>query len=202
MGTVASLVSAASGPWGATSGAAKLALGLEGAQTGLGFMQGQQAAQAASLRGRFENDVAERNAEIADKQAADAINTGTLDANRALGETGQQSSSTRAALAAQGVDITTGSAAAQTASQQLIGDVDALTIRDNAARQAWGFDVQAANQRMQGRLAQLAGENEAATDRVSSVSTLLTGAASAYTLAKRARLPGTSGLTAPTLLVG
>lgn len=195
MGSIAGIVSAA---W---SGARDLGVAgslnavASGARTGMGFMQDQQEAQGASLRGRFENDVAERNAQIAEKQGADASNLGELEANRERGQTGQEISSGRAAAGASGADVSTGSAAAQTASQQLIGDVDALTIRNNAARQAWGFDVQAANERMQGRLAQLAGENEAATDRVSSYGTLLTAATSAYGsyLKNRKVNPGGSG---------
>jgi hypothetical protein len=149
-----------------------------GAQIGFGFEQRQQNAQAASLRGRFENDVAERNAQLAEKQGQDALNIGNLEENRQRDVTGQEIASGRTSTAAQNVDVSSGSAAAVRASQQLVGEVDALTIRNNAAREAWGYDVEAANQRMQGRLALLAGENDAAAERASSVSTLLTGASS------------------------
>jgi hypothetical protein len=162
-----------------------------GVQTGLGVAQDQQDAQAASLRGRFQNDVAERNAKIAERQGEDALNRGNLEENRERGATDQAIASGRATTAAQGVDVSSGSAAAVRASEQLVGQVDALTIRNNAAREAWGYDVEAANQRMQGRLALLAGENEAATDRAKSVSTLITGAASTYNLYKL-RAPTTS----------
>lgn len=171
MGAVAGIVSAAS----------------TGAQTGLGFMQHQSAAQAASLRGRFQSDVAERNAQLAERQGEDALNRGSLEENRMRGETVRQVASGRAALAAQGIDISSGSAAGDTASQELVGEVDALTIRNNAAREAWGYNVDAANSRMQGRLALLAGENEAATERLGSVSTLLSGASSLYGLYRGSR---------------
>jgi hypothetical protein len=175
MGATASMISAAT----------------TGAQVGFGFMQHQQNAQAASQRGRFANDVAERNAQLAERQGRDAINVGELEANRMRGQTDQEVSSGRAAAGAQGVDVNVGSPAAVTDSRKLVGDVDALTIRNNAARAAWGYDVEAANERMNGKLALLAGENEAAGERLSSVSTLLGGASSMYGLYKT-RIPKSS----------
>lgn len=164
MGSVASIISAAS----------------SGALTGLSYGQRQQDAQAASLRGRFENDVAERNAQLAERQGRDTVNRGALEEDRQRLETRQSIGSARAAAAASGVDVSSGSGAAVAATQSLLGDLDALTIRNDAARQAWGYDVEAANSRTQGRLALLSGENEAATHRAASVSTLLTGATSMY----------------------
>lgn len=174
-------------------GAGLIAAALTGAQTGFGFMQGQQDAQASSLRGRFANNVAERNATLAERQRDDALNLGALEENRYRGRVAQESGSSRAAAGAAGVDINTGSAHDVRISQELVGEIDALTIRNNAARQAWGYDVEAANHRMQGRLALLAGENEAATQRASSVSTLLTGAASGYGLYRGTRGNRTKG---------
>lgn len=164
------------------------------AQMGLGYMQHQQNAQAASLRGRFENDVAERNAKLAEMQREDTLNLGTLEENRMRGQTAQAVSSGRAAAAGQGVDVGVGSAAAVRASQELVGEVDALTIRNNAARAAWGYDVEAASQRMNGRLALLSGENEAAGERLAGYGTLLSGASSLYGM-RGTRVPKKNGNT-------
>lgn len=181
MGSVAGIITAAS----------------TGVQTGAGFMQHQQSAQAASLRGRFENDVAERNAQIAERQGSDAINRGALAEGRERLDTREQVGGSRAALAAQGVDVSTGSAADVQTNERAIGETDALTIRNNAAREAWGYDVEAANQRMNGNLAILAGENDAATQRAAGVSTLLTGATSLY--GQYRNRTTTSKLTVPTV---
>ena len=43
-----------------------------------------------------------------------------------------------------------------------IGEQDALTIRANAARQAWGYKVEANNYRNEGRVAKATGRNAAA----------------------------------------
>lgn len=173
---------------------------MAGANAGIGFAQGQANAQAASLRGRFQNDVAERNAQLAEMQREDALNRGSLEEDRARGETAQAIASGRASAAAQGIDVNSGSAVAVRASQQLVGDIDATTIRNNAAREAWGYDVEAANQRMQGKLALLAGENEAAQDRLGSYSTLLSGAVGVYKAASG--MPRTNTLTVPTAPFG
>lgn len=168
-----------------------------GAKIGAGFAQQQQDAQGASLRGRFANAVAERNAQLAERQGQDALARGELAANRVGGQTDQAVSSGRAAAAAGGSDVNVGSAAAVTASERLVGAVDALTIRNNAAREAWGYNVEAANQRMQGRLALLSGENQAARQRLASYGTLLSGAADIYSL-RSLRVPRvTTGATGP-----
>lgn len=167
------------------------------AQTGLGVAQNVQDAQAAKLRGQFENQVDQRNAQLAEKQAEFAVNDATLDANRLGGQTAQQVASGRAAAAAGGADVNTGSAAAVTASRNLVGAVDALTIKNNAAREAWGYDVQAANYRTQGKLALMAGQNEATADTMKGVSTLLGGATDIYKIYKT-RVPKTTpGNTTP-----
>lgn len=165
-----------------------------GLQTGLGFASHEQQAQAASLRGRFENDVAERNAQLSEKEGEDALNVGNLEENRQRLATEQEQGASLAAQGASGATVGSGSNADVRASQQLIGDVDALTIRNNAARQAWGYDVEAANSRMQGKLALLAGENEAASQRTAAVTTLLGGAYSLYSASKLRVKPDTTTL--------
>lgn len=176
---------------------ATIATIIAGTQTGIATASHLQAAQAASLRGRFENDIAERNAKLAEKQGEDALNVGNFEENRMRLQTEQEEGATRAAAGASGASVASGSAVDVRASQQLVGDVDALTIRNNAARQAWGYDVEAANERMQGRLALLAGENEAATERTGAATTLLTGAANMYSLSKLRVAKPTTPTTPP-----
>lgn len=68
----------------------------------------------------------------------------------------------RAALAAQGVDVDEGSAADVQRSSQRMAELDVATIRNNAALEAWGYQVQAADAHMQGRAAMTRGIGSAA----------------------------------------
>lgn len=110
----------------------------------------------------------ERNAQIARYQAEDAIKRGDVAAERRLTQSQQVMGAQRAALASQGVDVNSGSAAEAQASTAYLGELDAVTIRNNAAREAWGYQVQAGDYQMRGRYA-------AQTEDQQAVSTLLTG---------------------------
>lgn len=52
----------------------------------------------------------------------------------------------RARLAASGIDLTEGSAASIPTDADYFGSIDEQTVRDNAAREAWGLRVQGTNQ--------------------------------------------------------
>lgn len=125
-------------------------------------------ASSQQQAGKANKALMDRNAEIATFQADDAINRGRVAAKRRLSQVGQTIGAQRVALAAQGVDINSGTAADIQASTAKIGAIDAQTIRNNAAREAWGYKVNAQDLTLRGRLAEREGDNAAA-------STLLTG---------------------------
>jgi hypothetical protein len=140
-----------------------------------GFQGAQRQASAASAQGQYQKTIANENSRLATVNAQDATQRGQLEEQRARLGTRQQIGSTRAGLAAQGVDIGSGSAADVQASEAGLGELDALTIRNNAAREAYGFNVEAQQATREGRLAQFAGDQAAAGYRAQGVSTLLTG---------------------------
>jgi hypothetical protein len=55
-----------------------------------------------------------------------------------------------------------------------MGELDALTIRNNAAREAWGYRVQATNYRQSASLTKMAAKNQASSIRNQGWTTLLT----------------------------
>lgn len=99
----------------------------------------------------------ELNAGIAEWQAEDALRRGRIAEKRMRQETEKTIGSQRVALANQGVDINKGSALDVVADAAYLGELDALTIRNNAAKEAWGYKVQAASSRYQGQVAQQTG---------------------------------------------
>lgn len=151
-------------------------------QTGLSAKGSFDQARALQAQGRYSQLIANQNATVSDAQAADAIARGQTAESRFRGETAQTIGSQRAALAAQGLDVGSGSAMDIQQNERTLGELDALTIRNNAAREAYGYKVQGQNLRAQGILDALGGEKAAEGARNAGYSTLLSGAADTYGL--------------------
>ena len=112
--------------------------------------QGKAAKQAGKLANQAaqeEAGIIDYNAAIADQQAADAITRGQEQQQQVRAQTRQTIGSQRAGFAASGVDVSSGSAADVQADAAFLGELDALTAETNAAREAWGFKVQATDLR-------------------------------------------------------
>jgi hypothetical protein len=167
---------------------ATMGIALSAYQGVSGYETAQRRASASSAAGQYQKTISNENARLAMGNAKDATQRGQLEEQRSRLETRQQIGSTRAGLAAQGVDVGSGSSADVQASEAGIGELDALTIRNNAAREAYGYQVEAAQDTREGRLAQFSGDAAASGYRAQGVSTLLTGlgntAARAYSYQK------------------
>lgn len=100
----------------------------------------------------------QRNAQIAEIQAKDALARGRVEAKRARRQTEQVIGAQRTGFAAQGVDVNRGSALDIQADAAYLGELDALTIRNNAAKEAWGYRTQADDLRFQGAVAKQEGQ--------------------------------------------
>ena len=117
---------------------------------------GQSAKKAGEAERRAAEasaDLAEYNAAVADLQATDAVARGAEDESRFRTTVRGLIGSQRAGLAAGNVDVGWGSAADVQADAAFLGELDALTIRTNAAREAWGYQVQAEDLRKRATIA-------------------------------------------------
>ena len=85
----------------------------------------------------------QQNQRIAEIQAADALQRGAYHAGQIRMRAGQIVGQQRAAYGASGVDANTGSAARVQVATRAMGELDAQTAQNNAARQAWGYNVTA-----------------------------------------------------------
>ena len=103
------------------------------------------------------------NAHIADIQAEDALQRGQADEHRFRQGIALTVGSTRAGFAAQGVDLNEGSPVDVQADQVFRGELDAHQITTNAAREAWGFKVNAYDLRKQADIRRKEGINAAKT---------------------------------------
>lgn len=112
--------------------------------------------------------VQENNALISDAQSTDAVARGeqavTIQRQAVKGVIGSQ----RAAQGASGVDVNDGSSLDVQADTAYTGELDAITIRANAAREAWGYQVAASNERASAVSARLQGKAQANNYRTQS----------------------------------
>lgn len=112
------------------------------------------------------------NAQVAELQAQDALGRGQDEESRFRTSVRGLLGSQRAGFGGQGVDVGFGSAADVQADAAYLGELDALQIRTNAQREAWGLEVQAedlragaATARKGAAAARLGGESAAAAGR-------------------------------------
>lgn len=124
-------------------GMGPIGLGLQtaGAVSGAVGAYRSAAGQRAALQ--YQSAVASNNAQIAQDQQRFALINGEQEEQASQLKTAALMGDQRAALAANGVDLGEGSANEILATSKFMGARDALTIRDNAARQAWAYGQQA-----------------------------------------------------------
>lgn len=123
-------------------------------------VQGFNQARASSAEGAYQKQIYDSNAQIAEIQAQDAIDRGNKDAKELKKQGKRLIGAQRAALAAQGIEVNDADALALQMDTAGSTAQDALKIKNNAWREAWGFRVQGANYRSQGELANLAAKNK------------------------------------------
>lgn len=110
---------------------------------------------AIRSQGKFQKQILLQNAELAKFQADDAIKRGNLEANQNNQQVKKLIGSQRAAMAAQGIDLSSGSALDIQQSTAELGAIDSLTIKNNAWREAWGYKVDSANYQSQAKFTDL-----------------------------------------------
>lgn len=136
-----------------------IALGI--ASIGLTLFGGYQQAQAAKAEGAYAAQVANQNAKVATQQADYERQLGNIEEEKQRRNVRLMLGSQRAALAANGIDTTSGTALDLQSETAQLGEEDALAIRANAARRAWGYEVDAMNQKANAAAAKARGKNQA-----------------------------------------
>lgn len=161
-------------------------MGISAGTIGASAVGLQAAGGVASAMGAYSNartqkaqleaqaQAATSNAAVAATQARMALEMGEQQEAGQRMKTAALFSDQRAAMGANGVDMGSGSPSEILASTKFMGERDALTIRDNAIRQAWGYKVGANNALTQAASARaMAGS---INPMVAAGSSLLTGA--------------------------
>jgi hypothetical protein len=125
----------------------------------------KRAGEAQQRAANSQADLLEVNASIAEIQAADAISRGAEEEQRYRSVIRGAIGSQRAGFAAGNINVSTGSAVDVQADAAMLGELDALTIRTNAAREAWGYKVEAFDHRKRAEITRREGVMAAESGR-------------------------------------
>ena len=112
-------------------------------------------------QGRFQSRVAKNNAMTQERLAEDALDRGQRAEEAHRLKVAQMKSAQKAKMSASGLDITTGAPSELISDTAMMGELDALTIRDNAEREAFGHGFAATNSLNQGALDRATANNRA-----------------------------------------
>lgn len=131
---------------------------------GVGVAQTVRAGRASRAAGVAQREASDSvagvydwNADIADFQAADADARGAYEEARFRASAKGLIGSARAVQAASGIDVNYGSAVDVQADIAELTELDALTIRTNTMREAWGYRVSALDTRQRAQIARREG---------------------------------------------
>jgi len=116
------------------------------------------------------------NKQLDDRKAQMASEAGEVGAATIGMKTRAAVGQERAQQSAGGIDSTTGSAATVQQATRQLGMLDAATVRANAAKEAWGYQVDAANELNQAFANKAGADNAKKASRMRAASSLLSSA--------------------------
>lgn len=135
--------------------------------------------QASSAAAKYNSQTAANNAAIATQNARFAAEEGEVNVANEQQKTRAELGGILANQGASGVDVNSGSAVDVRSSAAETGELNAINIRANAARQAYGYETQAASDMGQSALDKSQAGNDTTAGYIGAGSTLLTGAGQA-----------------------
>lgn len=136
---------------------------------------GVTAVQAYSQQ-KYQQKLAEQNAKLEDAAALDAIQRGKQEQQQYSRKLSAEMGAQRASMAANGIDVNFGSAAAFRGDTAMLGQEDAQNLRENNIREVQGFERQAGNYRAKASAAGQAATGALVSGAFGVANTLLGGA--------------------------
>lgn len=113
------------------------------AAAGLSLASGLMGASNSIKQGNYQSSLLRQNAILKNQAADETVIAANTSADWQRVKAGQAIGTQRSAQAANGIDVNSGSSAQLQDDTALLGELDALTIQNNAAREAYGLRVQA-----------------------------------------------------------
>lgn len=155
-----------------------IAAGAAVAGTGIAAYSAIDQANAQKAQGKYQAAVARNNQILADNAASVAIAKGNQMEAAKRTQTAQAISLQRAGAAASGIDANDGSALKVQSDTALLGETDALIIRDNAAREALGYKNQGLSYGAQAQLDESRASYAAEAGNLNAFGSIVGGASS------------------------
>jgi hypothetical protein len=155
-----------------------------------------QQAKAAAQAAQYNAAVARNNAILAERRAQDAVVRGTEEEQQKRLQTAALRGQQLVMAAAGNVDTGYGSALDMLVDTTIQGELDALTIRTNAEREAYDFRMQAVNETGQAGLLTAQAKSSRAGGFLEAAGTLLSGASGMYSSASKAGYFKTASVSA------
>lgn len=118
-------------------------------------------AEAIRHQAAFEQQQLAFNKKIAEINAKDAIDRGDQNIKDFKKQASKVQGSQQAALAAQGIDVDSGTAAGVKYETEKQIETDVARIKNNAWREAWGYKIEATNLQTQSAITGLSAKNRA-----------------------------------------
>lgn len=153
--------------------------------TVMGAAGAVQQGKAANASAKYNAQVADMNAKIAERQARDAVQRGAMEEQQQRMKTSQIIGKQKAAMAANGVDLTFGSPLDTLVDTATMGELDALTIRSNAYREERDIRQQGLNSSSQAGLLRAEGRSARTGGFMNAFGTVLGGGADAFSNYRR-----------------
>ena len=141
------------------------------------FGKSQQAQSAAEMY-NYRAGMADYNAKIAAQNAEYAVNAGQQQAAQEGLKTGAQIGQSRANYGASNIKVDSGSPADVVASERQIGNINTANILNNAARIAYGYQVQEQQETSQATVYRAAAADEKKAGTISMIGSLVGSAGS------------------------
>lgn len=136
----------------------------------------KQKAAATSQMYTYQAGIADLNRRIALNNRDYAITAGGEEAKRFGMKSAQVAGSIKAKQAASGIDVNAGSLVDVQKGQKQVSDLDMATIRNNAARKAYGYQVEAETASMQTEMYTAASKNSLEAGNIAAAGSLISGA--------------------------
>jgi len=132
-----------------------------------------QQSKAQQQQYEYQAAISRNNQIISQRQADDAISRGQVAEEEHRLKVNQLKASQRAAFASNGIDLGSDVVGETLSDTAMLGELDALTIRSNAEREAYGYLVQASNYGAEAGGSLLASKNAARAGGINAASSLL-----------------------------
>lgn len=144
-----------------SAGASVIQLGSSIVQGVAGIQNAENQADALIEQQRYTAKITEINTKLANYQAEDAIARGDQEASNLKSQVNKIVSAQQASFAASGIDVSSGIAEKLATETRILGEMDAVKIKNNAWREAFGYKTEALSNSLQGKVSAAAATNNA-----------------------------------------